>query len=178
MNTLISLHNAIFARLSAAGDIITPTLARFVFGAVLLQYYWASAGTKLDGFLSPSDGGYIQIFPKAVEAAGYDTSQLGVFHWVVVMAGTYAEYILPLLIIIGLLTRLAAIGMVGFVSLQSIVDITGHGVGGADLGAWFDKASGALIMDQRTLWVFVLLVLVVRGAGPFSVDRLLKRTVV
>jgi putative oxidoreductase len=51
-------------------------------------------------------------------------------------------------------------------------------VGGADLGAWFDKASGALIMDQRTLWVFVLLVLVVRGAGPFSVDRLLKRTVV
>jgi putative oxidoreductase len=86
-----------------------------VFGAVLLQYYWASAGTKLDGFLSPSDGGYIQIFPKAVEAAGYDTSQLGVFHWVVVMAGTYAEYILPLLIIIGLLTRLAAIGMIGFV---------------------------------------------------------------
>jgi putative oxidoreductase len=95
-----------------------------------------------------------------------------------VRAGTYAEYILPLLIIIGFLTRLAAIGMIGFVVVQSIVDITGHGVGGADLGAWFDKASGALIMDQRTLWVFVLLVLVVRGAGPFSVDRLLKRTVV
>jgi len=67
MNTLISLHNAIFARLSAAGDIITPTLARFVFGTVLLQYYWASAGTKLDGFLSPSDGGYIQIFPKLLK---------------------------------------------------------------------------------------------------------------
>ena len=93
------------------------------------------------------------------------------------MAGTYAEYIL-LLIIIGFLTRLAAIGMIGFVVVQSIVDITGHGVGWADWGAWFDKASGALIMDQRTLWVFVLLVLVVRGAGPFSVDRLLKRAVV
>ena len=177
MNTLISLHHAIFTRLSALGDIITPTLARFVFGAVLLQHYWASAGTKLDGFLGPSDGGYIQIFPKAVEAAGYDTSQLGIFHWAVVMAGTYAEYVLPFMIIIGFLTRFAAIGMSGFVFVQSIVDITGHGVGGADLGARFDKASGALIMDQRTLWGFVLIVLVVRGAGPFSVDRLLKRAV-
>ena len=55
------------------------------------------------------------------------------------MAGTYAEYIL-LPIIIGFLTRLAAIGMIGFVVVQSIVDITGHGVGGADLGTWFDKA--------------------------------------
>jgi putative oxidoreductase len=28
-------------------------------------------------------------------------------------------------------------------------------------------------MDQRALWIFVLVILVLRGAGPFSLDRLL-----
>jgi putative oxidoreductase len=74
---------------------------------------------------------------------------------------------------VGLLTRLAALGMIGFIFVQSIVDITGHGVAGADIGAWFDKASSALILDQRSFWVFALIVLVVRGAGPLSLDRVL-----
>ena len=156
-----------------------PTLARFVFVAVLFSYFWSSAKTKLgDGFLGifkPSDGAYIQIFPKAVEAAGYDTSQLNAFHWLVALAGTWAEFILPVLILLGLFTRLASLGMIGFVAVQSIVDITGHGVAGKDIGGWFDKASDALIMDQRTLWVFVLIVLVVKGAGPLSLDRVLNR---
>jgi len=179
MTPLISLHNRIFGSLDKAGHWITPTLARFVFVAVLFSYFWSSAKTKLGdgvlGFLKPSDGAYIQIFPKAVEAAGYDTSQLNAFHWLIAVAGTWAEFILPVLIVIGLFTRIAALGMIGFVAVQSFVDVTGHGVGGADLGAWFDKASGALVMDQRTLWVFLFVVLVVRGAGPFSVDRILSR---
>lgn len=75
------MHKAIFARLSAIGGINTRTLARRVFGAVLLQYYWASAGAKLDDFLGPSDGGYIQIFPKAVEAAGMIRHNSGYATW-------------------------------------------------------------------------------------------------
>ena len=179
MNALISLHNRIFSGLDKAGNWITSTLARFVFGAVLFSYFWSSAKTKLGegtlGFLKPSDGAYIQIFPKAVEAAGYDTSQLNAFHWIVAAAGTWAEFILPVLIIVGLFTRLASLGMIGFIAVQSIVDISGHGVAGSDIGAWFDKASSALILDQRTLWVFVLAVLVLKGAGPFSLDRVFAR---
>jgi len=30
-------------------------------------------------------------------------------------------------------------------------------------------------MDQRALWVFLLCVLVIKGAGPLSFDRALKR---
>lgn len=180
MNALITLHNRIFGSLDRAGNWITPTLARFVFAAVLFSYFWSSAKTKLGdeffGFLSPSDGAYIQIFPKAVEAAGYDTSQLTAFHWLVAVAGTWAEFILPVLIVIGLFTRLASLGMIGFIAVQSIVDITGHGVAGKDIGAWFDKASNALIIDQRTLWVFVLALLVLKGAGPFSLDKIIGRT--
>nr|WP_290428624.1 DoxX family membrane protein [Defluviimonas salinarum] len=156
-----------------------PTLARFVFAGVLLIYYWNSARTKfgegITGLFRPSDGAYIQIFPKAVEAAGYDFSQLGPFHWAVTLAGTWAELLLPLLIVLGLLTRLASLGMIGFVLVQSLTDILGHGVGGDDLGRWFDATPGALILDQRALWIMLLLPLVLMGAGPLSLDRLLAR---
>jgi putative oxidoreductase len=176
MTALASLHAAIAARLDRAGDWLLPTLARLTFVAVLFGYYWNSALTKLGdgvlGFIRPSDGAYIQIFPKAVEAAGYDFSQLGAFHWAVVVAGTWAEFLLPLLIAAGLLTRLAALGMIGFVVVQSWVDVTGHGLGAADIGAWFDRLPSATIMDQRAFWILALLILVMKGAGPLSLDRL------
>lgn len=165
----------ISASLDRAAPAVLPTLARLVFVLVLLVYYWNSGITKLGdgvfGFLNPSDGAYIQIFPHAVEAAGYDTSQLGVFHWAVATAGTLAEFILPALILIGLFTRLAALGMIGFVFVQSIVDIYGHGLGAVDIGKWFDNSAISLILDQRAFWVFLLIVLVMRGAGPVSVDH-------
>ncbi len=177
MTVLTSLYTAIAARLDAAGEWLLPTLSRLLFVAILFGYYWNSALTKLgDGILGivrPSDGAYIQIFPRTVEAAGYDFSQLGIFHWAVVVAGTWAEFLLPLLIVAGLLTRLAALGMIGFVVVQSWVDVTGHGLGAADIGAWFDRLPSAAIMDQRAFWIFALLVLVLKGAGPLSLDRLL-----
>lgn len=50
---------------------LTPTAARLLFAAVLFVYYWNSGLTKLGdgvfGFLFPSTGAYIQIFPKTVE---------------------------------------------------------------------------------------------------------------
>lgn len=110
MNRLISLHNLAFSRLEDQRWIL-PTLGRFLFAAVLLLYFWKSGMTKLGdgilGFLQPSVGAYAQIFPKAMEAAGYDTSQLSVFHWAVVVAGTWAEFLLPALIVLGLFTRLS-----------------------------------------------------------------------
>ena len=177
MKPLISLHHAVFSRLEAAAPFLIPTLARVIFLGTLFVYYWNSAMTKFGdgvaGLLRPSDGAYIQIFPKAVEAAGYDTSQLGAFHWLVVLAGTWAEVILPILIVVGLFTRLAALGMIGFIVVQSVVDVTGHGLAAADIGAWFDGMPSALILDQRAFWVFLLTVLVLRGAGALSLDRLL-----
>lgn len=178
MNALISLHNSIFSRVERL-DWLLPTLARLLFAALLLIYFWKSAFTKLGdgvlGLFSPSFGAYAQIFPKAMEAAGYDTSQFGLFHWAVVMAGTWAEFLLPALIVAGLLTRLAALGMIGFVLVQTLTDLYGHGViaEAKSLGAWFDGDPGSLILDQRALWIFLLLTLVIKGAGPLSLDRLL-----
>src|SRR6056297_3074876 len=170
-----------FSAIMERADWLVPTLARLTFAGVLLAYFWVSGVTKLgDGLMGlfvPSAGAYAQIFPRAMDAVSYDPGQLGVFHWLVVLAGTWAEFLLPFLVVVGLLTRLAALGMIGFVILQTLTDLYGHGAIGeaSTVGAWFDKAPDAIILDQRALWVFLLLVLVIKGAGPLSLDRLLLK---
>lgn len=179
MTRLLSLYQVFADQLNRA-DWILPTMARFVFAAVLAVYFWASGLTKLGdgifGLFSPSVGAYAQIFPKAFEAVSYDASQLGLLHWAVVVAGTAAEFILPLLIILGLMTRLAALGMIGFVIVQTLTDLYGHGgiQHTETLGAWFDRLPDGIILDQRAFWMLALTTLVIKGAGPISVDALLR----
>ena len=128
MKALISAHNALFAPLDERSALIIPTLARVVFLAVLFFYFWNSALLKIDGSIfSPSAGAFAQIFPKAAEAVLYDVTQLSFFQRVVIFAGTVAEFVLPVLLLIGLLTRFAAIGMIGFIAVQTLVDVVGHG---------------------------------------------------
>ncbi|WP_069299493.1 DoxX family protein [Neptunicoccus sediminis] len=174
---LLRYHSLLDSALRRVEDWLLPTLARFVFAAVLLWYFWQSAFTKtgdgLLGFLSPTENAYIQIFPKRFEAAGYDITQMGTFEWLVAVAGTSAEILLPFLILIGLFTRLAALGMVVFVTVQTLVDVYGHDIAGKTLGTWFDGPSDSLILDQRLMWLLLFAVLITKGAGPLSIDRLL-----
>lgn len=181
MNMLIKLHNSVFETVeNLLGPWLLPTFARFTFAATLLIYYWNSALTKIGdgvfGFLDVSSA-YGQMFPHAFEAAGYDDEMMSTFHWLVALAGTWGEFILPLLIVLGLLTRISAIGMIVFVFVQTYTDLYGHGTINEPktLGAWFDRDSASLIMDQRLFWITILLILVVRGAGPLSADRFLRR---
>ena len=170
---LLTAYSRLTDSLSRQAESLLPSLARLIFAAVLAGYFWSSALTKFDGGpFSLSSGAFVQIFPKAMEAAGYDSGQLSLFAHLVVFAGAWAEVILPALIVIGLLTRLAALGMIGFVAVQSLTDIFGHG---AQSGGWFDAASDAVIADQRALWGLLLVVLVMKGAGPLSVDRALRQ---
>lgn len=166
----MTLYLRALAALDRQGDWVLPTLARLVFAGVLAGYFWASALTKFDGPFTPSIGAYGQIFPRAFDAVGFDPAGLTLWHTLVALAGGYAEAVLPALIVIGLMTRLAAVAMAGFILVQSLTDIFGHGVAA---GAWFDRASDATILDQRALWLLLLAVLLCKGAGPFAVDRYL-----
>jgi putative oxidoreductase len=179
-DSLRSMHDRVFAIAERAADRgISGLLARIVFLAVLFFYFLNSWTTKLSdgafGFLFPSDGAYYQIAPWAVEAAGGDVAQVGFVDALIVHAGTWAEFLLPALIVIGLFARLAALGMTGFVLVQSFVDIFFHDVDAETTGAWFDRFSGSPIADQRLLWVFLLFVIATKGAGHLSFDRLLSR---
>lgn len=179
MRTLLSLPDRAFAWLEPWSTPVLTTLARFIFAAVLLVYFARSGlskfGEGISGLINPSSGAYAQIFPKAAEAVVYDISQLTTFHYAVVLAGTWAEIILPILVVVGLFTRAAAFGMIGFIAVQSLTDLYGHG-GIAHIetvGAWFDRLPDGIILDQRAFWVFLLLYLVFKGGGPLSLDRLL-----
>lgn len=177
---LVRLHNFVFHSIQRlVEDWLLGTVGRIVFAGVFLVYFLNSARTKLGdglmGLFNLSDGAFVQILPKAFEAAGYDRAGLSTLDVVIVYAGTYAEILLPILIVAGLFTRLAALGMIGFIAVMTYVDINAHGVDAATIGAWFDNSASSAIADQRSLWAFLLLVLVVKGPGPLSLDHLFGR---
>ena len=153
--------------------------ARLVFASVLFMYYLNSALTKVGsgfpGWFVVKDNTYAQMFPKLYENAGFDASQIAfVPYGLIAYAGTYAEFVLPVLIVLGLFTRAAAAGMIGFIAVQTFVDITGHG---AEIGKFFDRVQDAAIADQRLLWVFPLVYLLLRGPGVISLDAVFGRMV-
>ncbi|MBL4807438.1 MAG: DoxX family protein [Rhodobacteraceae bacterium] len=173
MRALIGLHNRVFLAISTmTAPWLLPTLARFTFAATLLVYFWHSANIKLDGgIFSLSFGAYAQVLPVKYEALGYDPSLLSFFDKFIVYAGTYAEFLIPALIVIGLFTRLAAVGMIGFVAVLTYVDIFGHKADAVTIGGWFDRVQDSQIMDQRLFWFAILVTIIVKGAGPLSVDK-------
>lgn len=179
MSALVRLHNAVFGAIQRLTEAwLIATLARLIFAAVLFMFFWRSAMTKIgDGFLGlqPSLGAYVQILPKQMEASGFDPSTFGAMEHAIVYAGTYGEIILPVLVVIGLFTRIASLGMIAFIAVMSITDITGHAVDAATIGAFFDGDPSSKILDQRTLWAFLLLTLVIKGPGPLSLDALFGR---
>lgn len=178
---LTGLHARVFAGIERLGDSwLLGLIARFAFAAVLWNYFLHSANTKVGdgllGFFSISPGAYYQIALPAVEAAGGDVGAVPFLPWgLLVVMGTYAEFILPLLIVIGLFSRLAALGMIGFISVQTFVDITVHQIGAESIGTWFDRFPDAVIADQRLLWLVPLAVIIIKGPGLLSVDAWLSR---
>ena len=113
---MFALYTDTVDRLNRA-DWLLPTLARVVFALVFLVYFVNSAGTKIDGSIfSPSAGAFGQIFPKAAEEVLWDVTQMTFFQRLVIFAGTLAEYVLPVLIVLGLMTRLAALGLISVFS--------------------------------------------------------------
>lgn len=181
IDEVVELHQRFFRGLERLLDgWFLGLFARFVFAGVLLVYFLNSALTKIGpglfGFLQLTPGAYIQIVPGAMEAAGYDPAAVAFWPYgLIVHLGTYAEFVLPVLVVLGLFTRLAALGMIGFVAVQTYVDIAFHGADEATIGALFDHVSGSVIVDQRTLWLMPLVYLVVKGAGALSLDGLLAR---
>ncbi len=178
---IINFHNRFFAGLERVTDGgLLGLLGRVVFALVLLIYFWNSAWGKIGdgplGFLTMTDGAYFSILGEGVMTAyEYDKANVPLHLDAVVYFGTWMEFLLPLLIIIGLFTRLASIGMIGFVIVQSVVDIVAHGVDATTIGAWFDNQSGGVILDQRALWIFLFIVLIVKGGGWLSLDRLFSK---
>ena len=61
--------------------------------------------------------------------------------------------------------------------MQSLTDLYGHGIAGDAkfVRVWFDRIPDAMLIDQRPLKVFPLIVSVIKAAGPLSIDRAMIR---
>jgi len=181
INQVKSLHDVVFGFVERLTEGWFLSLAaRFIFAAVLWGYFLSSARTKVGdgffGFFSVSSSAYYQIALPAVDAAGGDVDAVAFIPWgLIVTLGTYAEFILPLLIIVGLFTRIAAVGMIVFIAVQTLVDITVHQVEPETIGALFDRFPDSVILDQRLLWLLPLIYLAIKGGGLISLDAVLAK---
>lgn len=107
--------------------------------------FWQSARTKVEGF-SIKDSTYFlfeQVYALPLIAPN-----------IAAVMATYAEHILPILLILGLLARFAALGLLVMTAVIQIFVFP---------DAWVTHG----------LWACALLVVLMQGAGRVSLDHLL-----
>lgn len=106
--------------------------------------FFASARTKVEGLLHVTDGAQA-LFRDEYRLPWLDPS-------VAAYAATYAEHLFPILLVLGLGTRLSALALLG---MTLVIEIFVYPE------AWPTHLS----------WAAPLLLLVAKGAGRWSIDR-------
>ena len=135
--------NRVADRLSGLiSHVLLAIVARFAIASV----FFLSGRTKVEGWLSITDSAY------ALFADEYKLPLISP-HLAAHLAA-YAEHLFPLLLVLGLCTRLSAAALLG---MTAVIEIFVYP------DAW----------PTHLLWAGLLLYLIGRGAGPLSLDRLL-----
>lgn len=123
------------------GHAILAPCARLALAAV----FFLSGRTKVDGLLTVNEGAYalfreeykVPLLPPEIAAH----------------LATYAEHLLPLLLALGLLTRLSALGLLGMTAVIQVFVYP---------DAW----------PTHLTWATAALYLAGRGGGPLALDRI------
>ncbi len=143
MNTTLTAGVLAVRRLTArVPDDLLLLVARLGIAAVFFQ----SGRTKVDGLLHITDGTYelcrteyaLPLVPPEIAAH----------------AATYSEHLFPILLVLGLFTRPAALALLG---MTTVIEVFVYP------DAW----------PTHLNWAGLLLPLIVRGGGQWSLDRLL-----
>ncbi len=119
----------------------------------LAGIFWRSARTKVEegSFLTIRDTTFFQFSDAPFNQVPMFNGELGAY------VTTYMEHFLPLLLLLGLATRLGALGLLGMTLVIQIFVFP-------EMAVWW---------QTHILWVAMALVLIVRGGGLFSLDRLI-----
>ena len=113
----------------------------------IASVFFYSGRTKVDGFLHVTDGA-VALFSDEYRLPLVDPA-------IAAHAAAYAEHLFPLLLVLGLATRLSALALLG---MTLIIEVFVYP------DAWPTHLS----------WAAPLLLLASRGAGAWSVDYSLK----
>lgn len=137
----------LLARLANAATWLTPhSLLALVNRVAVAGIFWLSARTKVEGWFTVSDSAHalfreeyrLPLLPPALAA----------------QMATVAEHVFPLLLVLGLFTRLSALALLGMTLVIQVLVYP---------DAWPTHLS----------WAGLMLYLVGRGAGNVSLDRVL-----
>jgi putative oxidoreductase len=131
----------------AATRSISHTLLAVTARAAIAAIFLQSGRTKVTGLLTIKDGTY-QLFRDEYKLPLVPPE-------IAAHMAAYAEHLLPLLLILGLFTRGAALALLG---MTTVIEVFVYP------DAWPTHLS----------WAALLLYLIGRGAGPWSLDRLFK----
>lgn len=142
-----------YSRIVAAFSTTFVEAVMLLFARVSLAgIFWRSGRTKVDegSWLSVSDTAKFLFeeeysgVPLPAEFAAY--------------LATYSEHLFPILLVLGLFTRLSALALLGMTMVIQIFVYP---------EAWW---------SVHMIWVALALVLIVRGAGKLSLDAFLTRS--
>tara|TARA_R110002124_G_scaffold68391_1_gene185111 strand:- start:152 stop:610 length:459 start_codon:yes stop_codon:yes gene_type:complete len=119
----------------------------------LAGIFWRSARTKVEdgSFLTIKDTTFFQFSDAPFNQVPILNGDLGAY------VTTYTEHLLPILLLLGLATRIGALGVLGMtLVIQTFVF--------PEMAVWW---------QTHILWIAMALILIVRGGGIFSLDRLI-----
>jgi len=158
--------------------------ARLVFLAVLGLCFLILAANKIGGrdlsmgpdvtgtFLSL--GAFYSLAPVQLEVAGGAPAMLSIAIWIALHGLVMAKALLPVLLVVELATRFAALGLISLVIITSAIDVFGHGAPPEAVGGLFDASPYDQILDLRLLWIMLLTVPAALGGGWLSIDVALR----
>ena len=136
--------NGLAARLARA---VPDDLLLLATRIALAAIFWQSGRTKVEGWLTVSDNA-VALFADEYKLPLLPP-ELGAH------LAAYAEHLFPLLLVLGLATRVSALALLGMTAVIQLFVYP---------GAWPTHLS----------WAVLMLLLVQRGGGALALDRLLK----
>lgn len=145
VNGIARLVGWITGMLERIPDTFVQLFARLAIAPV----FWLSGQTKVDGWTIKDTTFYLFRYEYQVPVLPPDLAAY---------MATAAEHAMPVLLVIGLATRFAALGLLGMTLVIQVFVYP---------EAW----------SLHALWGALLLVIVARGPGTWSLDRLIGRQI-
>lgn len=138
---LLGIYNRIATKLD---DLVSHTLLAAIARLAIASLFLQSGRTKVDGWLHVSDSA-VELFRDEYKLPLLSPE-------LAAHMAAYAEHLCPVLLVLGLFTRLSALALLG---MTAVIEIFVYP------DAWPTHLS----------WAGLLLYLVGRGAGSISIDR-------
>ena len=144
MTSVRGVYNRVAVKLD---DLVSHALLATVARVSMASLFLQSGRTKVDGWLHVSDGA-VELFRDEYKLPVLSPE-------LAAHVSAYAEHLFPVLLVLGLFTRLSALALLG---MTTVIEVFVYP------DAWPTHLS----------WAGLLLPLIALGGGKLSLDRLLK----